>query len=355
MSEARRYSAAELRRHASAILRALGVPPADAELVADSLVAADLRGVDSHGVHLLALYWSRIRSGAIRAKTEISLVRDGGSTLLLDGGLGMGQVAGLRAIDLACERASRHGAAAVAVRESTHLGALGYYTLRAAERGVVALAFQNGPAFVPAYGGLTGLFSTNPFSYAVPALEEPPIVYDVATTAVAGNKLILARKQGTPIPLGWATDANGRPTTDPNQASLDHLQWFGGHKGFGIALLVEILAGVLTGSSFTRQEHTASPLGGRDRVAKGYVFLALDPERFVGRDELRRRTDALIRDVHASQPAEGFERVMVPGELEWRTHAERSASGVPLAPELVAELDRFARELGVDSVLGGPR
>jgi LDH2 family malate/lactate/ureidoglycolate dehydrogenase len=355
MAEARRYSADALRRHSAAILRGLAVPPADAELVADSLVAADLRGVDSHGVHLLALYFNRIRSGAIRAKTEVTLVRDDGSTLLLDGGLGMGQVAGLRAIDLACERALAHGAAAVAVRESTHLGALGYYTLRAAERGIIALAFQNGPAFVPAFGGLTGLFSTNPFSYGIPALEEPPIVYDVATTAVAGNKLNLARVKGAPIPLGWATDSRGVPTTDPNQASLDHLQWFGGHKGFGLALLVEILAGVLTGSSFTKQEHTASALGGRDRVAKGYVFLALDPERFVGRDEFRRRTDALIRDVHASEPAAGFERAMVPGELEYRTHAERSALGVPLAPELIAELERFAQELGVASELGGLR
>ncbi len=347
MAEALRFPAERLRSYCAAILRALGVPPEDAELVAHSLIAADLRGVESHGVHLMSLYFARLRSGQIRPKTEISVLRDDGSTVLLDGGLGLGQVAGVRAVDLACERARIHGAAAVGVRESTHLGALGYYTLRAAERGLIAFAFQNGPAFVPAYGGLTPLFSTNPISYAIPAAQEPPIVYDVATTAVAGNKLKLARKRGEKIPLGWATDARGVPTTDPHAASLDHLLWFGGHKGFGIALLVEILAGVLTGSCFGRHEYTASELSGRDRVAKGFVFVALDPDRFIGSDELRKRIDALIRDVHASEPAVGFERVCVPGEIEYRCQQERSARGVPLAPELVAELEGFASQLGL--------
>jgi len=352
MSEAQRFPADQLRDYCTQILCCLDVPRTDAELVSDSLVAADLRGVESHGTHLMSLYFDRLRGGEIRPRTEISVVRDEGSTVLLDGGLGLGQVAGVCAVDLAAERARLHGAAAVAVRESTHLGALGYYTLRAAEQGVIAFAFQNGPAFVPAYGGLTPLFSTNPMSYAIPAEQEPPIVYDVATTAIAGNKLHLARKRGETIPEGWATDARGVPTTDPQAASLDHLQWFGGHKGFGIALLVELLAGVLTGSSFGTQEHSASELTGRQRVAKGYLFVALDPERFVGGDEMRKRTDLLIRDVHASELAEGVERVYVPGEIEHLCHEERSARGVPLAPELVAEFERFGRELGLASLIG---
>lgn len=352
MAEVLRVLPDRLRCFCAAVLSALEVPAPDAELVADSLIAADLRGVESHGTNLMSLYFERLQSGQIRPRTEISVVRDDGSTLLLDGGLGLGQVAGVRAVDLASERACTHGAAAVGVRESTHLGALGYYTLRAAERGVIAFAFQNGPAFVPAYGGLTPLFSTNPMSYAIPTAEEPPIVYDVATTAIAGNKLHLARKRGDSIPEGWATDARGVPTTDPHAASLEHLQWFGGHKGFGIALLVEILAGVLTGSSFGRQENTASDLAGRERVAKGYVFVALDPERFVGVDELRTRTDALIRDVHASEPAAGVERVYVPGEIEHLCQRERNEHGIPLAPALVAELEGFAERLGLPPLIG---
>jgi LDH2 family malate/lactate/ureidoglycolate dehydrogenase len=362
MTDTVRIPAERLRRHCASVLSAVGVPQADAELVADSLVTADLRGVDSHGVNLMSLYVERLQRGEMCARTEVDVVRDDGSTVLLDGGLGLGQVAGVRAVELAAERALAHGVAAVAVRESTHLGALGYYTLRAAERGVVAFAFQNGPAFVPAYGGLSPLFSTNPMSYAIPTDEERPIVYDVATTAVAGNKLILARKEGRPIPEGWATDAAGTPTTDPHAASIDQLQWFGGHKGFGIALLVEILAGVLTGSSFALQEYTASPLAGRERIAKGYTFLALDPDRFIGTAELRKRTDALIRDVHASEPAAGVERVLVPGEIEHRCHDERSAHGIPLSRALVAELEGLRERLGIQASelgslaeAGGPR
>jgi taurine dioxygenase len=220
MSSARTIPAARLRGYCAGILCGLGVPPEQADTVADSLVEADLRGVESHGANLIALYVSRIRAGSMRPRTEIRVISDDGPTLQLHGGLGPGQVAGVAAIEHAIERARGHGMAAVSVRESTHLGALAYYTLRAAEQGLFCMAFQNGPTVVPAFGGITPLFSTNPFSYAVPAGEEAPIVYDVATTAVAGNKLLLARKRGESIPEGWATDDDGVPTTDPERASL---------------------------------------------------------------------------------------------------------------------------------------
>jgi LDH2 family malate/lactate/ureidoglycolate dehydrogenase len=340
--------APRLGRYCRGILEGLGVPAEQAALVADSLVEADLRGVESHGAHLMALYVSRLRSGHMRPRTEIRVLSDDGPTLQLDGGLGPGQVAGVYAIDRAVERARAFGAAAVGVRESTHLGALAYYTLRAAAQGAIALAFQNGPTVVPPFGGITPLFSTNPFSYAVPTGEEPTLVLDLATTAVAGNKLLLARKRGDArIPEGWACDERGVPTTDPQRASLERLQWFGGHKGFGIAFLVEILAGVLTSSSFGRSEHTASPLHGRERIAKGYLFLALDPGRFLPLDEFRGRMDALIRDVRGSEPAVGHERVYVPGELEHLRRAQRLREGIPLAPQLLAELEGFGAQLGL--------
>jgi LDH2 family malate/lactate/ureidoglycolate dehydrogenase len=338
----------ELHAHCEALLVRLGVPADRAALVADTLVDADLRGVHSHGAHLMALYASRLRSGHIRADAPLRVVRDDGSTVVLDAGLGLGQVAGIHAIDLAVERARSHGLAAVSVRECTHLGALGYYTRRAATSGCVGLVVQNGPAFVPPYGGLTGLFSTNPISYAFPTVEEPLVVYDVATTAVAGNKLLLARKRGdATIPAGWASDERGRPTTDPAVASLDHLQWFGGHKGYGIAFLVEVLGGVLADSCFGRTERTESPLHGKERIAKGAFFLAVDVARFMPGDELGRRVDTLIRDVRSSEPAEGHERVYVPGEIEHVTCERRRREGIPLPRALVDELGAFAGELGV--------
>jgi LDH2 family malate/lactate/ureidoglycolate dehydrogenase len=209
---------------------------------------------------------------------------------------------------------------------------------------------QNGPAFVPPYGGVTGLFSTNPFSYAFPASEEEPVVFDIATTAVAGNKILLAKKRGDPeIPAGWASDTQGRPTTDTAAASIDHLQWFGGHKGYGIAFFVEVMAGVLANSSFGRTEHTESPVHGKDRVAKGALFLAIDPARFPGGDEFGQRMDTLMRDVWSSEPAEGFEKVSVPGDIERTLRELRVREGIPLSPASIAELARIAGELEASS------
>jgi LDH2 family malate/lactate/ureidoglycolate dehydrogenase len=346
-------SAGALRRHSQALFVALGVPGADAAAVADTLVEADLRGVHSHGANLMALYVDRIRAGQIKAVTKVVTLRDDGSTVVLDGGLGLGQIAGIRATDLAVERARSHGIAQVAVRELTHLGALGYYSLRAAAAGCVALVVQNGPAFVPPFGGVTGLFSTNPFSYAFPADQEDPVFFDIATTAVAGNKIILAKKRHETIPPGWAGDNRGRPTTSAADASIDHLMWFGGHKGYGIAFFVEVMAGVLADSCFGRTENSASDVKGKDRVAKGASFLALDVSRFAGESSFGARMDRLIRDVRSSEPAEGQDRVYVPGEIEHRLRTERLSSGIPLAAAVVAELNRFAADLGVEPLTSG--
>jgi L-2-hydroxycarboxylate dehydrogenase (NAD+) len=335
-----------LRAQLERLLEALGVPADQATTVADNLVEADLRGVDSHGANLMALYHQRVVSGHLRPVTRVSTVDDQGSTVRLDAGLGFGQVAGVIAVDLAVERALEHGVAVVTARELTHLGALGYYSLRAAERGLLAMVFQNGPSIVPPLGGTTGVFSTNPFSYAVPAGEHPPIVFDIATTAAAGNKILLARKRGdAEIPPGWANDDDGRPTTDPNAASVHQLQWFGGHKGFGIGMLVEMMSGLLADSSVGTVEHTASELHGRDRIAKGASFVVLDVSRFLPLPEFRNRVDRLVDDVHASALAPGIDRIYVPGEIEAERRIERLRDGIPLSRGLVEELDAIATQL----------
>jgi len=338
--------APSLRAQLERLLTALGVPGVQSSIIADNLVEADLRGVDSHGAHLMELYAGRVRSGHLRPVTTVTTLDDQGSTVRLDGGIGFGQVAGVAAVDLAVERAHEHGVATVSVREITHVGALGYYTMRAAEGGCFALAFQNGGTIVPPFGGTTGLFSTNPFSYAVPAGRHADIVYDIATTAAAGNKILLARKRGdASIPEGWANDDDGRPTTDPQRASISQMQWFGGHKGFGIGLLVEIMAGLLADSSFGTREHSASELTGWDRLAKGATFVALDVARFLPVDEFRARVDELIDDVHASALAPGAERILVPGELEAERRVQRLEQGIPLSDALVDELDAIAASL----------
>jgi LDH2 family malate/lactate/ureidoglycolate dehydrogenase len=343
---------ASLRSHLERLLGALGVPGDQAAVVADNLVEADLRGVDSHGSHLMALYDGRVRSGHLRPVTTVTTIEDRGSTVRLDGGIGFGQVAASTAVDLAVERARTHGVATVSVREITHVGALGYYTMRAAAAGCFAMAFQNGGTIVPPFGGTTGLFSTNPFSYAVPADRHPDIVYDVATTAAAGNKILLARKRGDgSIPPGWANDEHGYPTTDPQAASISQLQWFGGHKGFGIGLLVEIMAGVLADSSFGTTEHSASELTGWDRLAKGASFVTLDVSRFLPLADFRAHVDQLVDDVHASELAPGTARILVPGELEAERREYRRRHGIPLPTALVEELDAMATSLDCPRVL----
>ena len=344
-------AADRLRATITGVLAGLGVARADATTVAELLVEADLAGVDSHGCHLLPMYARRLGSGDIRPGAPIEVIRDDGATVWLDAGLGLGQLAGLRAVDLVVERSGSHGIASVVVREATHLGALGAYTRRVAEAGRICFCFQNGPTVVPPFGGVTPLFSTNPISYAVPADEEPTIVYDIATTAVAGNKVLLAKKRGdATIPAGWANDERGRPTTETAAASVWNLQWFGGHKGYGLGLLVELLAGVLAGSSYGRTEHTESPLHLRDRVAKGFCFVALDPDRFLGLGEFRRRTDELIRDIRSSERADGVERIWLPGEPEHHRRIERSRAGIPLARAIVDELDALAAEHGAPAL-----
>lgn len=331
----------------------LGAPEDQAQTIATSLAEADLRGVESHGANMMAMYVARVRAGSLQPKTSVTVVQDSGATAILDGGLGFGQVAGVQAIDLAMEKARTHGVAVVTVRESAHLGALGYYTLRAAEAGFFAMAFQNGPPVVPPYGGLSPMFSTNPFSYAAPAGRERTVVLDMATTTVAGNKLILARKRGdTSMPPGWAVDERGRPTTDPFAALKGHLQWAGGYKGYGLAMLVEILAGVLAGGSYGHTDIPDIEPHGKERVIRSHFFLAVNIERFMPLAEFKQRMDQLIGELHDSLPAEGFERVYVPGEPEHLRRAARLRDGIPLATAVVRELNEIGASLAMEPLAG---
>lgn len=340
-----------LRQYTANIFAGHGVPVDHARIVADNLVDADLRGVESHGVNLVSLYCTRLDTGVMQPRTEVTVEKDDGTTAMLHGGLGLGQVAGTQAMALAIAKAKEHGTAAVGVRESTHLGALAYYTERAANAGCCAIAVQNGPTMVPPFGGRIGIFSTNPFSFAAPAGEEYPLVLDMATTAVAGNRIILYRKKNQEIPDWWATDAEGNKTTDPHQASLDHLQWFGGYKGFGIAMMVEILSGVLMNSSFGRTELTEATAHGKARVAKGYLFLVVDVNRFLPEATFRSYMDTLIRDIRSCEPAQGVDRIYVPGEIEHLRKAERLRDGIPLDDALLTELESLGAPLSLGPLL----
>ena len=255
------------------------MPGADALLLADSLVAAELWGHSSHGMLRLPWYVERLRSGAMSATTEPEILIDSGALVLLDGRDGIGQVLAARAIDLGVERARAHGVSAVAVRNSNHFGTAAYFTRQAAEAGCVAFLSTNAsPAMAP-WGGRTKAVGTNPWSIAAPAGRRGVAVMDIANTAVARGKIYLAAERGETIPAGWAADETGTPTTDAAQAVHGLILPMAGHKGYVISFMMDVLAGVLTGSSFGRD--VAGPV--RARQAQRLRSPAADHRR-VGAD-----------------------------------------------------------------------
>lgn len=350
-----RFDEAALRRFAEAVLAGVGAGAAEAALVVDCLVDADRRGVHTHGLVRLGSYCVQVRAGDVVPGAQPVVLRDDGATALLDGRRGFGAVAGVAGVELALERARGFGVGAVGVRETNHFGAASYYARRAAAAGFVGLAATNTPAVMAPTGGREATLGNNPFALAAPALPgSPPFVLDMAQTAVARGRIKLAELNGEAIPEGWALAPDGSATTDPTAALAGALLPFGGYKGYGLALAVEVLAGVLSGAPPSREivntGLTASPVaaGTTGRSAVGNLFLALDPERFVGRAAFAAGLAALVAAVKETPLAAGAAEVLVPGELEARAEVEADAHGVALQASGAAELEALGRAEGVE-------
>ncbi|MBI4636160.1 MAG: Ldh family oxidoreductase [Candidatus Rokubacteria bacterium] len=337
-----------LRALIAGVFAAMGAPGDDADTVAEVLVEADLRGVESHGSTRVAGYVSMIRLGLLNPTPKVEILRDLPSIAMLEGDRAFGIVVAKRAMRMAMDKAGRAGIACVTVRNVTHTGMIGFYPMMAARGGLIGLAMNNGPKILPPFGGRTPTLATNPFAAAFPADREDPIVLDMATSVVAGGKLRLAAKKGVPIPLEWALDRHGVPTTDPEEAIFHgFLQWAGGYKGFGIATVVEALSGVLSGGLFGT-DVSAMKAFGREPLVTSAFYLAIDPEHFMPRQEFRQRIDRLVRQIKASERAAGVEAVFVAGEIEFRRRAERARDGIPLSDVVYEELRTVARETGVE-------
>lgn len=335
----------ELRELAASLLRALDVPEPDAALVADSLVTADLWGHGSHGVMRLPWYVARLRSGVMQARTDPEVVVDRGAVAVIDGHDGIGQVLAARALDEGIERAKRHGIAAVGVRNSNHFGTAAYFTRMAPRRGCIAILTTNAsPALAP-WGGREKRIGTNPWSIAAPGGRRGVAVMDLANTAVARGKLYLARQRGERIPDGWALNAAGEPTTDPAQGIDGVMLPMAGHKGYVIALMLDVLAGVLTGSSFGID--IVGPYRSDRRSGVGHLAIVLDIEAFMPAGDFASRIDALLDTVTSTPPARGSEGVLYPGEVEARSEAEARREGLHLAAATLADLRVLCREARV--------
>ncbi len=341
-----RYAAEHLKAFSERILQWAGARSADAVLTADGLVTADLRGVHSHGVVRIDVYAARLRSGGINPAAELVVVRDRGPVVVADAQAGLGIAMAVRAMDLAIERAGAYGFSAVGVRNSSHCGMLAYVALRAVQRRMVGIALSNADAQVAPWGARQRYLGTNPLAVAVPAGEEPPIVLDMATSVVAHGRIRAAAARGEPIPPEWALDEYGRPTTDPHQALRGALLPFGGPKGSGISLIIDILAGILPGGRsgpeivplYTQVDH---PQG------VGHLLMAIAVDAFGDAEAFQRRVDRLIRDVRALPAAQGQGEVLLPGELEHRRAQAYGISGIPLPGEAVEVMARLAAESGI--------
>jgi LDH2 family malate/lactate/ureidoglycolate dehydrogenase len=311
--------------------------------VAETLVWTSLRGTDSHGVARVPIYVERLRGGVLNRRPRPSVVRRDGAVAMVDGDQGPGQVASLFATDLSIELAREHGAGVVTVRRSAHFGAAAFYAIRAAEQGLVAMALTNTEPLVIPYGGAEPALGTNPICLAAPT---PGGVFnlDMATSQVAMNRVWNARDEGRPIPEGWGVDADGRTTTDA--AAVTAGMPLGGYKGYGLALMVEVLCGVLGGAGV---RHGVGELygGNHEPQDTGHFHLAIDPERTVGRERFAAVLGGLLDELRTIPPSPGFDEVLVPGDPEDRARAERSRSGVPIEPELWRTLGELSRELGV--------
>jgi LDH2 family malate/lactate/ureidoglycolate dehydrogenase len=343
--EAGRVRPGRLAAFAGDVLAAVGVPASAAAFVADCLVQAELWGHPSHGVLRLSWYVARIRSGVVDPAATPETVVDRGAVAVVDGREGLGHVVAAAAARDAVRRAAGHGVGVVAVRNSNHFGMSAHYTRMMAEAGCVGVLTTNSSPSMAPWGGRARTVGANPWSVATPAGANGVAVLDISNGNVARGKIYAARERGTPIPVGWAIDADGAPTTDPAAALSGLLLPMAGHKGYAIAFMMDVLSGVLTGSAFGTG--VSGPQQAERRSGAGHLVLALDVEAFLPLAEFNRRMERLITEVKSVPLAEGFDEVVYPGELEDRASARTEGEGIDLPAGTLADLERLAGQVGV--------
>jgi LDH2 family malate/lactate/ureidoglycolate dehydrogenase len=345
-----RVPANRLQSFIARVCAKVGIPAADAGSIAELMTQADLNGSDGHGVFRLPQYVRRIQGGAVNVRPNIRIVTETQAMALVDGDNGMGHLVMRFAAQTAIAKAANTGVAWVGVRGSNHAGPAALYARMPLEHDMVGLYLAVGNAnHLPAWGGLDMLLSTNPIAVAIPALEESPVVLDMATTVAAYGKVKTKAQRGETMPEGWMMDRNGQPLTDPRRADEGFLLPIGGYKGYGLALVFGLLAGTLNGAAMGRDvvdfnKDDTTPTN------TGHAIMAIDPKAFGDVAAFKRRVDALIRDLRASQRMPGVDAIRIPGEGSEQARAERARLGIPIPASLRTALDQLAAELAVDPV-----
>jgi ureidoglycolate dehydrogenase (NAD+) len=338
-------AAPALRRFIQDAFLAAGLPAAGAATATDVLATADEFGISTHGVKLLPGYLRRLKGGGARPNGQPHVLRAGPAWALVDGDSALGPLVGVYGMQQAMALAQTAGIAYVGVRNGNHFAAVGYYALLAARAGLIGISLSNDVPSVVALGGQKPSLGTNPLAYAIPAGRHPPILLDMALSTVAGGKVYQARMLERPIPGNWIVDLNGQPTTQaelyPEQASLVPA---GGYKGFGLALLVETLAGLLSGAAFTFGVASWMAVGADTPTRHGAAYIAIDPSVLGPREEFVARVDTLIDEIHAAPPVPGVERIIVPGDREYAHQQRAQHAPLELLPDVAGSV-RLAAEL----------
>jgi ureidoglycolate dehydrogenase (NAD+) len=341
--------AGDLEEYCRTALRRCGVSEEHARITADVLVSTDICGVFTHGTKLLRGYVRRLRAGGIRADAVPRIEREGPTWAIIDGESGLGTVTSVFAMKLAVEKARTAGLAYAGVINSCHFGAAGYYAKLAAEEDMIGLAMANDYPSIVAPGARKAVLGTNPFAYAAPAGREDPVFLDIASSTVAGGKVRIAQAEGKPVPDNWLVDLEGLPTTDPfTYPQSSSLQPFAGHKGYGIAMMIEILAGALAGGAMRYGVQSWVDSDPSLPTQHGAAFLAVNIGAILPLAQFKKSMDAMIREIHETPKAKGAERIYVPGEMEWQKRRAALAHGIPLPEDVRESLRGLAADLGLE-------
>lgn len=332
------------------ILLNLGAADQEARICAEHLMKANLRGVDSHGIRLLLQYTRRIQHGLIKLNANVRVIKETSCTALIDGDNGLGQVAGVKAMELAIEKANENGVSVVSIRNTNHLGMMCYYPMMAMEKDKIGFATCTSAAVMAPWGGKAPLIGNDPIAFAIPAGKNKPIIYDGALSVVAAQKIEQARIRGEKIPYGWGFDAMGQPTTDPSKIRgpkglIGTLAPIGGYKGYGLSVGLDILAAALSGANFSKDTSALVDLSKTWNA--GCFMMVIDIEHFVPVAEFKRRVDELVNSIKNSPLKEGFDEILLPGEKELKEEEKRMKEGIPLDDDVWTGILNLAEELKV--------
>lgn len=337
-----KFKADYLKRVSSEILFRAGATIEESRYVAECLVEADLCGHETHGLMRLNQYIAWLKNGKIKSGVKPIIVKEIPSTAVIDGGWGFGQITARDSMKIAISKAENVGVGIAAAYNSNHVGRLGEYSKMALTHNMVGITFCNDYPGVAPYGSIDPLMGTNPISVAIPAGEMRPIILDMATSRVSGGRVRLARLRGEKLPLGWIIDKDGNPSTNPADLHgptgvIGALLPFGGYKGSGLAIVIEALAGALSGAGCSRET-----------VGRGFIAVALNIESFTSVDTFKARVDSFLKAIKNSRRAPGFDEILIPGERAQRMREKRLEEGIPLEDKVWDYIKTKAEELGVD-------